>query len=110
MEWCLSGCCGDKVAAKWAFVLATLGTSLFPLADFVSDIFVAHEFYTAEDPAEQYWGKLSVGIISVSTFLSLAYFWVVIDIVEPGATEGKRIWSSHYGRNVLIGSRASALC
>ena len=98
MEWCLSGCCGDKVAAKWAFVLATLGTSLFPLADFVSDIFVAHEFYTAEDPAEQYWGKLSVGIISVSSFLSLAFFWGFIDIFG-----GERVWSSHYGRNVLIG-------
>lgn len=100
-----------------AFVLTTLGTSLFPLADFVSDVFVAYEFYTAEDPAKQYWGNISIGLLSFSTFLNLAFFWLFWDVLGGSETwnnqknaskttrrtRGSVTWSSHWCLNVLIG-------
>ena len=114
LEWWLSQprCCGSKAAgAKWYFAIVTLGTAIFPLADFVSDIIVTYDFYTAEDPAEQYWGKLSLGIIISSSLLNLAWFWLFADIYIPSQinqnTEGDfmrhRLWSASLTRNALIG-------
>ena len=47
------------------------------------------------------------GILGVSTFLNLAYFWVILDIVMGG--KDARMWSRrHYGLNVLIGFAITA--
>ena len=92
--------CKDA-ALKWAFAITTFGTAVFPLADFVSDIYVTHEFYTADDPAEQYWGKVSIGFLSISTCLSLAWFWVFMDVMN--FDEADALWSSSFIVNALIG-------
>ena len=110
MEYCLSfsGASKEK-AEKWALVLATLCTAVFPLVDFVTDILVAYEFKTADDPAEQAWGDVSCGILGVSAFLNLAWFWVYIDVVVTGDTDVDRLWSRrHYRLNVLIGFAITA--
>ena len=122
MEYCLSFCCAskptaeraaataelaaeedDSPAAKWALVLATLCTAVFPLLDFVTDILVAYEFKTSEDPAEQAWGDVSIGLLGFSTFLNLGYFWRFVDVVAGGKNPDYRLWSRSHRLNVLVG-------
>ena len=111
MESCLSICCASKPTAgkedspaeKWALVLATLCTAVFPLLDFVTDILVAYEFKTSEDPAEQAWGDVSIGLLGFSTFLNLGYFWRFVDVVAGGKNPDYRLWSRSHRLNVLVG-------
>ena len=80
---------------------------------------VAHNFYTAEDPTTQDWGKISIAIISTSCFVNLLYFWVIIDIINASAGDNEsvpwsvkcsmRVWSVNLAHNVLIGFMLTAL-